>query len=91
MAVTARLEIRIRPESKERLEHAAALRHAPVSEFVRSAIEEQVERVLAEHESHTQVPAEFFDDLLIALDSPAVPSDALARAAARTRDAVVRA
>lgn len=90
MAVTARLEVRVRPESKARIEHAAALLHAPVSEFVRTAVEERAEQVMAEHEAHTRVPADFFDDLLAALDTPAAESGALARAARRARDAVTR-
>lgn len=91
MAVTSRLEVRVRPESKARIEHAAALLDAPVSDFVRSAVEERVEQVIAAHQAHTRVPAEFFDELLAALDAPAEASDALTRAARRARDVVTRA
>ena len=91
MVATARLEVRVRPESKARIERAAALVHAPVSEFVRSAAEERAEQVMAEHETLTRVPAEFFDDLLAALDAPGEPSSALARAARRARGTVTRA
>ena len=91
MAATARLEVRVRPESKARIERAAALVNSPVSEFVRSAAEARAEQVMAEHEAHTRVPAEFFDALLAALDAPAEPSGALIRAAQRARGAVVRA
>jgi uncharacterized protein (DUF1778 family) len=84
MVATARLEVRVRPESKARIERAAALVHAPVSDFVRSAAEERAETL-------TRVPAEFFDDLLAALDAPAEPSSALARAARRARGTVTRA
>lgn len=90
MPTSARLEVRVRPESKARIERAAALARAPVSEFVRSAVEERVERVMVEHEEHTRVPAEFFDALLEALDAPAQPSEALARAARRARAAITR-
>ena len=86
MAVSARLEVRVRPVDKARLERAAALAQVPVSEFVRSAVEERTERVLKEHESRTVVPAEFFDELLEALDSSGAPNAALARAAQRARD-----
>lgn len=91
MAATARLEVRVRPESKARIERAAALAHVPVSDLVRSAAEERAEQVMAEHEAHTSVPAAFFDDLLAALDAPAEPSAALTRAAERARSAVIRA
>lgn len=90
MAATARLEVRLRPASKARIERAAALVDAPVSDFVRSAAEERAEQIMAEHEAHTHVPAAFFDALLAALDAPAQPSAALSRAAERARGAVVR-
>jgi uncharacterized protein (DUF1778 family) len=91
MTATARLEVRVRPESKARIEHAAALVDVPLSDFVRSAAEERAERVMAEHETQTRVPSEFFDELLAALDVPGEPSTALARAAGRARRAVDRA
>ena len=82
-AASARLEVRVRPESKSRIEHAAALLRVPVSDFVRSAVEERAEQVVTEHETHTRVPAEFYDDLIAALEAPVEPSSALARAARR--------
>lgn len=88
MAATARLEVRVRPDSKARLERAAALVQVPVSDFVRSAAEERAERVLAEHETRTVVPAEFYDELLAALEAPARPNPALSRAARRARDLI---
>lgn len=88
MAATARLEVRVRPDSKARLERAAALTQVPVSEFVRSAAEERAEQVLAEHDTQTVVPAEFYDELLAALDAPAHPNAALSRSARRARDLV---
>lgn len=87
-AASARLEVRVRPESKSRVEHAAALLNVPVSEFVRSAVEERAEQVVSEHQAFTRVPAAFYDDLIAALDAPAEPSAALARAARRAADAV---
>ncbi|NMM22300.1 MAG: DUF1778 domain-containing protein [Phycicoccus sp.] len=86
--VSARLEVRVRPESKSRVEHAAALLQMPVSHFVRSAVEERAEQVLAEHEAFTRVPATFYDELIAALQTPAEPSAALVRAAKRARDVV---
>ncbi len=83
MAVTGRLEVRVRPESKLRIERAAALVHVPVSEFVREAVEARADRVVADHETSTPVRGSFYDDLLGALDAPATPSPALTRAARR--------
>jgi len=83
MAVTGRLEVRVRPEAKLRIERAAALVRVPVSEFVREAVEARADRVVADHEISTPVPWSFYDDLLGALDAPAAPSPALTRAARR--------
>lgn len=88
MAATARLEVRVRPDSKARLQRAAALTQVPVSDFVRSAAEERAEQVLAEHDTQTLVPAQFYDELLAALDAPGRPSPALSRAARRARHLV---
>jgi uncharacterized protein (DUF1778 family) len=89
MAATARLEVRVRPDSKARLELAADLARVPLSDFVRSAAEDKAEQILREHFTLTRVPAAFYDDLLAALDAPAESNDALARAAKRARDLVV--
>ena len=88
MAATARFEIRVRPDTKARLERAAALVQVPVSDFVRSAAEDRAEQILREHDTQTRVPADFFDDLLTALDAPAQPNAALTRAALRSRGMV---
>jgi uncharacterized protein (DUF1778 family) len=45
---------------------------------------------LHEHSLTTTVPAEFFDAMLDALDSPTHPNDALARAARRVDDVARR-
>lgn len=90
MAATARLEVRVAPERKALLERAADLSHVKVSDFVRSAAEERAEQVIREHDRTTRVPAEFFDDLLAALDAPARPNAALAAAGRRAQDLVVR-
>jgi len=88
MSATARLEIRVRPDSKTRLERAAALAQVPVSEFVRTAAEDRAEQILREHDTQTTVPAEFFDDLLTSLDAPAQPNAVLTRAVLRARGLV---
>jgi uncharacterized protein (DUF1778 family) len=90
MSATARLEVRVRPEVKARIEHAAELAQVPVSDFVRSAAEERAELVLAEHQTQTRVPADFFDALLDALDAEPQPNPALAAAAARARSLLQR-
>lgn len=90
MTASVRLEFRLRPESKSAIERAAELAHEPVSEFARSAAEEKAERILREHEATTIVPAEYFDELLDALDAPADPSARLSRAAQRAREVVDR-
>lgn len=87
-AASARLEFRLRPDRKSLIEKAADLVREPVSEFARTAAEEKALRVISEHEATTTVPAEFFDDLLAALESPPHPNAALARAAKRARDTV---
>lgn len=89
-AASARLEFRVRPDRKLLIERAAELLHEPVSEFARVAAEEKADRIIREYEATTTVPAEFFDDLLDALDAPASPDAALTRAAKRARDTVTR-
>ena len=84
MAATARIEFRVRPETRERIEQAAALVHLPVSEFVRASAEQRADEVLRA-ERVTAVPADFFDQLVAALDDPPVPNDRLRRAAGRAR------
>lgn len=89
-SASARLEFRVRPERKSRIERAAELMHEPVSEFARTAAEEKAERVIREHEATTTVPAEFFDDLLDALDAAPRANEALARAAKQARETLTR-
>jgi uncharacterized protein (DUF1778 family) len=89
-AATARLEFRVRPDLKSRIERAAELVHEPVGEFARTAAEEKAERIIREYEATTTVRAEFFDELLDALDAPPSPNAALARAAERARETVTR-
>lgn len=89
-AASARLEFRVRPERKSRIERAAELVHEPVSEFARTAAEEKAERVIREHEATTTVPFEFFDDLLDALDESPRANQALTRAAQQARETLSR-
>jgi uncharacterized protein (DUF1778 family) len=90
IAASARFEFRLRPEAKSRIERAAELVHESTSDFARTAAEERADRVLQEHMLATVVPAEFFDQLLRALDAPAMPNAALMAAAQRARNVVER-
>ncbi|GAA0730059.1 DUF1778 domain-containing protein [Dactylosporangium roseum] len=90
IAASARFEFRLRPEAKRRIQQAADLVHESTSDFARTAAEERAERVLREHMMATAVPAEFFDELLAALDQPATPNQALQAAAQRARRIVER-
>lgn len=89
-AASARLEFRVRPDRKSRIERAAKLAREPVSEFARTAAEEKADRIIHEHEATTTVPVEFFDDLLDALDVPPRANAGLTRAAKRAREMVAR-
>ena len=90
MSATTRLEVRIGTEAKGRIEHAAALTGVPVSDFVRAAAENRAEAVLAEYQTQTGVPAEFFDALLDALDAEPPANKALAEAAELARTLLER-
>jgi uncharacterized protein (DUF1778 family) len=84
-AATARIEVRVSPQVKAHIENAAALEDTSVSSFVVVAAAERADEVIRRHETHTAVPAEFFDALIAALDEPAVVVPALEKAARRSR------
>lgn len=86
---TARLGFRVCPEDRARIERAADIVGERVSAFVRSEVEEKAEQVLREYEATTTVPAEFFDEVLRALDSPPVADPSLVHAMTRLREHVV--
>jgi uncharacterized protein (DUF1778 family) len=87
---SARLEFRVTPTGRALIERAARLSSEPVTAFARSAAEERAERVIREHEATTTVPAKFFDDLIAAFDAAPRTTVALAQAAARLDETVVR-
>lgn len=89
-AASERLEFRVQAEKKARITRAATILHLPVGEFARSAAEEKADQIIREHEATTVVPAEFFDDMLAALDMPAQPAPALVEAMRRARDLVTQ-
>lgn len=88
--VSSRFEFRLPVDSKRLIERAAELVGVSASDFARSALEERAARVLREHFLVTVVPPEFFDDLLGALDTPAVPNPTLAAAARRADQLIQR-
>lgn len=87
---SGRLEFRVTPARKAMIERAAQLSGEPVTAFARGAAEERADRVLREHEATIVVPAEFFDDLIAALDAPAEPNPELVAAGERLRETVSR-
>lgn len=70
MAVkTDRMEARVSPEERERIERAASVSGLSTSAFMVGAAVERAEAVIAEATT-TTVPADYFDELLAALDEP---------------------
>jgi uncharacterized protein (DUF1778 family) len=81
MAVkTDRIESRVSPEARARIEQAAAMAGVSVSSFMVDAAVERAENVIAQHAT-TIVAADYFDALLATLDDPD-PAPRLAKAAA---------
>lgn len=87
-AASVRLEFRLRPDVKRKIERAAELAQVSASDFARTAVEERADEVLRSHETVTVVPADFLDALLAALDDPPQVNEPLARGARRARDVV---
>jgi uncharacterized protein (DUF1778 family) len=84
MAVkTERMEARVSPDERARIERAASVSGQSASAFMVSAAVDRAEEIIAEATT-TSVPADYFDDLLAALDEPA-PAPALTKAARRVR------
>lgn len=80
MAVkTDRMEARVSPEDRERIERAASVAGLSVSAFLVSAAVERADEIIAETTTST-LPADYFDALLAALDEPE-PAPRLTRAA----------
>lgn len=68
MAVkTDRMEARVSPEERQRIEQAAAVAGVSVSAFIVNAAVDRAEDVISQV-AMTTVPADFFDALLAALD-----------------------
>ncbi len=78
------LNLRVSFRQRTVYERAAALQGISVSALVTSAADDRADEVLHAHAVMT-VPADVFDDLLAALDQPAVIAPALAKAFAEPR------
>jgi uncharacterized protein (DUF1778 family) len=83
MNKTERIEARVEPATAERIRFAASLRHTSVSRFMVDAAAEKAEQVIAEA-SYTEVPSDYFERLLEALETPPQVVPALQRAAVNT-------
>ena len=88
MGKTERIELRVTAEDKDIISAAAAMEHTTTTEFVREAVLERVQRVHARGD-RTLMPAEQFDALVAALDTPDETPN-LARAFAHKRRFVQR-
>lgn len=84
MAKTARIELRAEPEQEERIRVAARLVNQSMTAFMVTAAVERADEVIAKWTT-TTVPADFFDDLLAALDAPSERNEALSAAVRRYR------
>lgn len=82
MTTAARLNFRVRPDTEHRLRAAAAATDQSLTDFVISSAEARAEEVLA---SRTLVPADYFDQMIAALDAPVTPNKALRAVARRPR------
>jgi len=84
MSKSARIELRAEPGQEERIRTAARLMNQSITTFVVTAAVERADEVIATW-STTTVPAEFFDQLLAALDQPPWANEAMTRAVRRRR------
>ncbi len=82
MASATRLNFRVRPDIEHRLRAAAAASDQSLTDFVISAAEARAAEVLADD---TLVPADYFDQLVAALDAQVTANVALRQAASRPR------
>jgi len=83
-AKTERIEARVAPRDRARIDRAAALEGQSVSAFMVTAAAEKADEVLAARTS-TAIPADYFDRLLGAIDQ-ADHAPRLARAAKLARE-----
>jgi uncharacterized protein (DUF1778 family) len=81
---TDRVEARLSPDQRSRIEQAASFEGESMSSFMVNAAVERADELIEAHTS-TVVPSEYFDQLLAALDEPPEVSPRLAAAAKRAR------
>ena len=81
---TERIEARVAPRDRARIDQAAALEGRSISAFMVAAAAEKAEQVIAARTT-TFLPAQYFDRLLAAIDS-ADRAPRLARAAKLARE-----
>lgn len=82
MSATARLDLRLSPEDKERVEAAASLRGLPVASFVRAAVLREAEQTMSAEYVARLAPAES-KRFMKALSGAFQPNAALRKAIAR--------
>ncbi len=82
---TERMEARVSPDQRARIERAASAAGVSVSAFLVGAAVKRADEVIAEATT-TTVPADYFDELLAVLDA-AGPAPRLAEAAKRANRA----
>lgn len=82
---TGRLEIRLHPDEKVRLERAAQLRGIPASRFARDAIRAGVDAALSGHDSLTRMDRAEFDGWRDRLAAPPNSPDRLRQIAGEQR------
>ncbi|MDN5873471.1 MAG: DUF1778 domain-containing protein [Sinobacteraceae bacterium] len=88
MTATARLDLRMDAQDKDKITHAAELRGIPVATFVRLAALRAAEAVATEANTLALSPAET-KRLLAALDKPFKPSARLQHALDQERNVVL--
>jgi uncharacterized protein (DUF1778 family) len=81
---TDRVEARLSPDERRRIEQAAEFAGESMSSFIVSAAIDRADELISAHTS-TVVPSEYFDQLLAALDQPSEPSPRLVATAKRAR------
>lgn len=79
MSATARLDLRLSPKDRERIDRAAALVGLPLATFVRTAVLREADRTVAAESVVTLAPAES-KRFLTALSKPFAPNAALRKA-----------
>jgi uncharacterized protein (DUF1778 family) len=82
MTATARLDLRLSPNDRKRIDRAASLAGLPLAAFVRTAVLREADRTVAAESVATLAPAES-KRFLETLGKPFMPDAALRRALTR--------